>query len=517
MARKIKAKRILQLSAGGLSRREIAKMRGFGEHGVQQTLDAAAAAGIGYADVEGMADDEVYALLFPGRNSHEPAYAEPDWEYVHRELAKTGVTLKLLHGEYSDKCAEERKVAVGYDKFCKLYRAFTVRSCVTSRVGHKAARICEVDWSGPTMAVVSPGTGELATVYLFVGTLPFSRMSYVEPTLDMKQDTWLLCHVHMFEYFGGSTPVVVPDNLKTGVVRHPKQGEVVLNAAYEEMAAHYGCAVMPGRVRRPKDKPSVENTVGGIARAVIAPLRGTVFTSIDDLAAAVRRRLDDYNDAPFQKRAGSRRECFESEEKPLLRPLPAVPYEICRWVYDRKVQPNCHVAYAKNFYSVSHTHVGDKVDLRVTASTLEVYMGGERLATHRLLPPYVANKYSTVEAHMPKGRAYRDWDADRIRRWAMRVGPSCSGVVERIFESVKFEEQGYNPCLAVLRLTHRFPADRVEKACGMAIDSGVRTPRYAHIKPILETNQDKAAGCRDDGGEGDPGGYVRGAGYYGGL
>lgn len=308
--------------------------------------------------------------------------------------------------------------------------------------------------------------------------------------------------------------MIVPDNLKAGVARHPKHGEVVLNSAYEEMAAHYGCAIMPGRVRRPKDKPSVENTVGNVARAVIAPLRDVVFTSIDALKDAVRQRLDEYNSAPFQKRAGSRVECFESEEKPLLRPLPAVPYEICHWVYDRKVQPNCHVAYARKFYSVSHLHVGDKVDLRVTDTTVEVFMGGERLATHRLIPPYVTNEYSTIDAHMPKDHSYQDWDAGRIRRWAMRVGPSCSAVIERIFQSVEFEEQGYNPCLAVLRLTHKYPADRVERACGMTLDSGVRTPRYAHVKPILETNQDKAA---NDGEDSDAGGYVRGADYYGGL
>ena len=513
MACKIKAKRILQLSAGGLSRRSIAKMKGFSEHGVIDTLDAAAEKNVTYEDVASLSDDEVYALLFPDRNNYEPAYEEPDWEYVHRELAKTGVTLRLLHKEHADKCADDGKISMGYDRFCKLYRQFTVKTNVTSRIGHKAGRTCEVDWSGPTMAVVSPVTGEVSKAYLFVGVLPFSRYAYVEATLDMKQDTWLLCHVHMFAFFGGSVPVIVPDNLKTGVVKHPKDGEVVLNSAYEEMATHYGAAIMPGRVRKPKDKPSAENTVWNTALAIIGPLRDEVFTSIDALQAAVAKRLEAYNSEPFQKRAGSRKGCFESEEKPLLRPLPAVPYEICTWVYDRKVQKNCHVAYKRNFYSVSHLHVGDTVDLRVTDKKLEIYMGGERLATHRLLPSYVTNEYSTIDSHMPKSHAYRDWDAERIRKWALRVGPACTGVIERIFQSVKFEEQGYNPCLAVLRLTHKYPPERVEKACGMALESGVRTPKYAHIKPILETNQDKAQ--KDDSEDGGERGYVRGAGYYG--
>ena len=189
MANKIKAKRILQLHAGGMSRTSIAKIKGFSEHGVADTLDAAGEMGIAYQDVADMSDEAVYRLLFPERNRHEPAYALPDWERVHKELAKTGVTLKLLHAEYVDECAEARAPHMGYDRFCKLYRAFAVKSNVTSRVGHKSGRIVEVDWSGPTMELADPGTGELTTVYLFVGTLPFSRYSYVEPTLDMKQDT----------------------------------------------------------------------------------------------------------------------------------------------------------------------------------------------------------------------------------------------------------------------------------------------------------------------------------------
>ena len=192
MACKIKAKRILQLSAGGLSRRSIAKMKGFSEHGVIDTLDAAAERNVTYEDVASLSDDDVYALLFPDRNNHEPAYEEPDWEYVHRELAKTGVTLCLLHKEHVDKCVDDGKISMGYDRFCKLYRQFTVKTNVTSRIGHKAGRTCEVDWSGPTMAVVSPVTGEVSKAYLFVGVLPFSRYAYVEATLDMKQDTWLL-------------------------------------------------------------------------------------------------------------------------------------------------------------------------------------------------------------------------------------------------------------------------------------------------------------------------------------
>lgn len=512
MARKIRAKLVLKLRAAGHSRRSIARTQGMSKRSVIDVFDAADKLGIGYDDVADSSDEEVYALLFPGRNVHEDVYAEPDWEHVHRELARTGVTLKLLHAEYVDQCSTDKTVAMGYDRFCKRYRAFTVASNVTSRVGHKAGRIVEVDWSGSTMAVVDPATGEVQTVYLFVACLPFSRYTYVEPTLDMKQDTWLRCHVRMFEFLGGSTPCIVSDNLKTGVVRHPREGEVVLNDAYQQMAAHYSSAVMPARVRAPKDKPSAEGAVGDIATAVIASLRNVTFTSLDELKAAVRERLDAYNSQPFQKRDGSRALVFESEERPLLRPLPDAPYEVCRWVYGRKVQANCHVSYMRNFYSVSHLHVGATVDLRVTDTVLEVYLGGERLATHRLFPSYRTNAYSTNEADLPQGRSYSDWDAARIRRWANRIGTSCADVVDRVFASVRFDEQGFNAALAVLRLSHKYGAERLERACSIALASGLRSPRYRHIEPILATNQDR---LDDRGDAGDDGGWVRGAGYYG--
>lgn len=519
MANKIKAKLALQLAEAGLSANRIEQVHRISKKSQKEVREAAAALGITYADVADLSDDEVYRRLFPDRNNHASVFVEPDWEKVHRELARVGVTLQLLHEEYRDRCTASGGIAMGYDRFCREYRSYTLANNVTSRVGHKAGRICEVDWSGPKMQLVDPDTGEIIPVYLFVACLPFSRYTYVEPTLDMKEGTWLLCHVHMFEFFGGSTPMIVPDNLKTGIASHPAEGEVVLNDAYREMAAHYSAAVIPARVRSPKDKPSAEGAVGNIATAIIARLRTQVFTDFDMLRFEVSRKLREYNDAPFQKREdASRSSCFFADEKPLLRPLPATPYEVCRWIYGRKVQMNCHVSYMRNFYSVNWAYVGKTVDLRVTDTTLEIYLGAERLATHKLFGEHVRNRYSTNEADLPRDKAYSDWDAERIRRWARRIGPSAEEVVDRIFASVRFEEQGYNPSLAILRLSHRYGAERLERACAIAIKTGIRSPRYSHIEPVLKTNQDKMdeSVVPDSPGDEDTGGYVRGAGYYGG-
>ncbi|WOQ16961.1 IS21 family transposase [Raineyella sp. W15-4] len=517
MVRKIRAKLVLQLRAEGLSGRAIATSQAMSRKSVTAVLEAADVAGVGWDEVADRSEGEVYGLLFPGRGEHESVFAQPDWGQVHREMARVGVTLKLLHQEYADACAVAGDPSMGYDRFCRTYQHHVLVTGASSRVGHKAGQSVEVDWSGPTMRLADPVTGQTRTVYLFVGCLPFSRYGFVEPTLDMKQDTWLRAHVAMFEFFGGSVPRIVPDNLKTGVIKHPREGEIVLNDAYREMAAHYSAAVLPGRVKKPKDKPSVENTVAHVATWVIASLRERAFTSLPELKAAIGEQMDAYNREPFQKRPGSRSSVFAAEEAPSLTPLPAVAYEISQWVYGRRVGRNGHVVWERNYYSVPFAHIGTTVDLRVTDRVLEAYRGSERLTSHLLLPAGSVNEYRTNDADLPAGKHYQPWDPARVREWAARIGPSATVVVNRIFESVPVDEQGLDPALAVLRLSRRYSAERVETACRLALTGRVRSPRYAHLAPILATGQDQTASLRPPRTEPvEDGGYVRGASYYAG-
>lgn len=524
MVRKIKAKLVLRLRSEGLSRRQIAA-QGMSRRSVDEVIAAADRERLGYDDVKVLPDADVYARLFPGRGEHDSVYVQPDWDGVHRELAKVGVTLKLLHGEYRDAAAAAGSPAMGYDRFCKTYQQHVLVTGLASRVGHKAGQSVEVDWSGKTMMLTDAVTGAPTKVFLFVGCLPFSRYAFVEPALDMKQDTWLRAHVSMFGWFGGSVPRIVPDNLKTGVLKHPTEGEVILNDAYRELAAHYSAAVLPGRVHKPKDKASVENTVGNIATQVIAALRHRSFTTLPELREAIYERMDAYNAGPFQKRAGSRLSVFEAEEKPLLRPLPAVAYEVSRWVYGRRVRKDGHVVFERNFYSVPYAHVGRSVDLRVTTTMLEVFAGDARLTSHLLAPAGVINDHRTHDADLPDGPRYREWDAPRVREWAGRIGENTTTIVNRIFESVPVDEQGLDAALAVLRLTRRFSAGRVEAAAGVALASRVRSPRYAHLRPILDSGQDAPPTRRrprfelsepEDAGQSIGTGFVRGADYYAG-
>lgn len=517
MVRKIRAKLVLQLRAEGLSGRAISSSQAMSRKSITEVLAAADATGIGWDDIAGRSDEDVYALLFPGRGEHQSIFVQPDWDEIHKGMAKVGVTLKLLHGEYADSCTVSGQPAMGYDRFCRTYQRHVLVTGAASRVGHKAGQTIEVDWSGPTMRLNDPVTGQARTVYLFVGCLPFSRYAFVEPTLDMKQDTWLRAHVAMFEFFAGSVPRIVPDNLKTGVTSHPRDGEIVLNDAYREMAAHYSAAVLPGRVKKPKDKASVENTVRHVATWIIAGLRHERFSSLPELKAAIVERVEAYNGESFQKRPGSRSSVFAGEEQPLLTGLPAMAYEISTWVYKRRVARNGHVAWAKNYYSVPFAHIGATVDLRITDRVLEVYRDHQRLSTHVRLPEGSANEYRTNDADLPAGERFQPWDKARVLEWAKRIGPATVSVAERIFESVPIDEQGLNPALAVLRLSRRFGGDRVEAACRIALSGPVRSPRYAHVQPILATGQDKTAGLRPSRQEPvEEGGYVRGSDYYAG-
>lgn len=514
MARRIRVKLILELRAAGMSRNAIASTRKMSKSSVCEVFDIADELGIGFEEVREKTHDEAYRLLYPDKHTPPKIYTEPDWSYVHNELARVGVTLKLLHSEYADKCAEHSEVSMGYNRFCEQYAAYTHTKSLTSHVNHRPAEKCETDWSGKTLRLIHPDTYEITTVYLFVATLPYSQYSYVEPTLDMKQDTWLRCHIRMFSYFGGSTTRLICDNLKTGVIKHPKEGEIILNEAYERLGEHYLCAIMPAPIRSPKSKASVEGTVGKVATAIIAKLRNHSFHTFDELKLAVSEKLTAFNAECFQKREDSRVIVFESQEKPMLRPLPALPYEIAEWVYGRKVNLNCHILWQKNHYSCPYRLVGSKVDVRITDTVLEIYYQGERMATHKLFPSYVRNAYRSCQEHMPEGLIHIEWDDKRIRAWAEKTGHETACVVERIFSGVKIKEQAYNPSLAVLRLGKTYSPARLEAACEIALKK-VTSPRYRHLKQILETNQDKILKPDVEDESHNEGGHVWGAQYYG--
>lgn len=518
MAKKIRVKLILELHAAGVSRNTIADTRHMSRSSVSEVIRIAELHNINPEEVRSLNDEEAYRLFYPDKFQTEQIYQDPDYNYIHDELSKTGVTLKLLWKEYRDKCTLNEALPMGYTRFCEGYKKYTVRGDLTNHLEHKPGVRTEVDWSGSTMRFTDSITGDAIKVYLFVATLPYSMYSYVEPTLDMKMNTWIRCNIHMFEYFGGVTARIICDNLKTGVVSHPKEGEIILTEDYEAFGNHYVTAIMPAQVRKPKQKAAVEGTVGKIATAIIARLRDRNFTSFSELKAAVEDKLKEFNQKPFQKREGSRHLIYQ-QEKTYLRPLPDVPYEIATWDRYHKVGLDFHVIYKKNRYSVPYQYAKQYADLRISDTQVEIYINKQRVATHTKLPSYIEYKHSTKPEHMPPEFLKQEWDDDRIKRWADGIGPYTRKVIDKIFRCYQIKEQGYNPTLSVLRLSKTYSQERLETVCELALMK-YRAPRYHHLKALLSANQDKIylenKIKRKEEKEGLGSGYLRGVEYYGG-
>lgn len=513
MASKIKVKRILELREKRVSQNAIASTLRVSKHSIQDVCRVAEELGVTYSDVTGNTEDELYQLFFPDKMGAQNIYKLPDYEYVHKELAKVGVTLKLLHEEYKTECKENGALAIGYSKFCKDYGKFIGTKDFANHITHKPGDRIEVDWSGPTMTYYDKKTGRPVTVYLFVADLVYSRLAYVEPMLDMRQMSWMSCNINMWEYFGGVSRILVCDNLKTGVISHPREGEVILNSEYEALLSHYGTAALPAAVKAPRQKNSTEGTVGDIATAIIARLRNERFTSFESLSNAVAIKLEEFNNASFQKRSGSRRSVFETEEKEFLKPLPASPYEIGVWVYGRKVQLNSHVSFEKNFYSCHYSHIGKTVDLKITPAMVYIYLNGERIKSHSRFEAGVTNKYRTDAADLPRNAGFTEWTEERIMAWADGIGMATGIAISRILSSRDYPEQSFNSALSVLNLSKTYSAARLEKACEIAIRT-IRCPRYSHLKAILSSGQDTAYVTANQKNAVSTEGCLRGEDYY---
>ena len=301
----------------------------------------------------------------------------------------------------------------------------------------------------------------------------------------MKQESWITAHVHAYNYFGGVTRILTPDNLKTDVIKNTRT-ETVLNKSYQEMADHYGTAIISTRPRTPKDKAFVEGSVGVVLTWILAALRNRQFLSLRDLSQAIREKLKDFNHKPFQKKDGSRASLFE-EEKLFLLSLPANPFELSEWK-TAMVQYNYHVAVDHMNYSVPYKYIKQKVDVRLTSSTVEIYFYGTRVASHLRLCGR-PNQYSTLEEHMPpEHTAYLQWNGELFLRWASSIGENTATVVRVFLTSRKVEQQGYKSCMALLKLSDHYSSSRLEDACKKAL-TFTPFPSPKSVQAILKSDQ----------------------------
>ncbi|HCS74465.1 MAG TPA: IS21 family transposase [Clostridiales bacterium] len=500
---------ILRLNSLGINKTDIAASCSCARNTVASVLNKAKEAGIAYPLPDDMSDKQLAENLFPSVRT-KVTYKMPDYDYVHREMAKSGVTLTLLWLEYCDKCIEAGEIPYKSTQFNKYYADYVKATKATMHITRKPGERMEVDWAGQTAKIIDTDTGEEISTYIFVATLPYSGYSYVEAFLSQNQESWISAHVNTYNYFGGVTKMLVPDNLKTGVDKVTKS-ETIINKVYQEMAQHYDTAVIPARVRAPKDKATVENSVGIISTWILAVIRNQQFLSLKELNVAIKENLEKFNNKPFQKKEGSRASLF-LEEKYFLMPLPKREFELSTWKI-ATVQYNYHISIDKQNYSIPYEYIKQKVEVRITKNVIEVFFENNRICSHPRLYGR-PNQYSTSEAHMPLNhQKYVQWNGERFRQWASKIGEDTSAVIELFLTSNKIEQQGYKSCMALLKLADKYSVKRLETACTKAFTYTPR-PSFKSIYAILKSGQDKITDSQPTSSNTSEYGFTRGADYY---
>ncbi len=489
----------------GRSNRQTAASLRVSNSTVSETASRARILGLDWSAIVELGEDALEERLYGPRTFKRDGRAEPDPAYLHAELRRVGVTLQLLHLEY----LEQHPNGFRYTAFCGHYRKWLECQRPTMRQVHRAGEKLFVDYSGNKPRIVDPATGEVTEVELFVAVLGASNLTYVEATHTQTVADWIGSHVRAFEVIGGVTAAVVPDQLKSGVTVACRY-EPGIQRTYEEMACHYGTTVLPARPKSPRDKSKVEAGVLIAQRWILAKIRNQTFFSLDALNERIAELVSELNERRMRVYGASRRELFDRYDKPALRPLPATRFVTSEWKTAR-INIDYHVEYDHHLYSVPCTLLRQSVDIRATAMTVEIYLRGERVASHARSAR--RGQHTTTTTHMPKShQAHAEWSPTRILAWAATVGPETAKLAEAILASRPHPEQGYRSCLGILRLSKKYGAERLEVACGRAMAVGARS--YRHVESMLKLGLDRLAPDGADGASRPTHENIRGRGYY---
>lgn len=466
-----------------LSFREVAAACQIGTTSVHQYLRRAGEAGVTWPLPEELTDEALEELLFPTVFVPRDERVLPDLEWAAREMRRKGVTLYLLWEEYRKGCDK----AYGYSRFCELYNAHVGQLDPRMRQVHRAGEKLFVDYAGHTLGVMDPATGAVRQAQIFVATLGASDYSFAEATWTQSLEDWIGSHVRAFLFLGGVPAILVPDNLKSGVTT-PCLYEPKINPSYQEMAEHYGVAIIPARPAKPRDKALVENHVLNVERRVLAPLRDRTFFNLDEANLVIAALMKELNARPFQQLKGSRAQLFQEVDQPALRALPVGEYEFGYWKKGR-VTLDYHVCVDHCFYSVPYTLIREEVEIRLSARVIEIFHDHQRVASHaRSTRP---NQHVTLAGHMPLAhQAHQEWTPERIAHWALKIGPATSRVVQEVMDRRTHPQQGFRSCIGIISLAKGVGSLRCEAACVRALAIG--SPSYQSIKSILHHRLDEA-------------------------
>ncbi len=501
-----KVREVLRLRLGvGLSVRQVADSCKVSVGTVTEYEKRVRAAGLGWPLPEGLDDSALERIVRLKEGDYRHNRPLPDASYLISEMKRPHVTLHLLWLEYRESCPD----GYGYTQFCHYYNQAKAKADLVLRQEHRAGEKLFTDYAGDTLKLVSPKTGEIKPVYIFVASLGASNYTYAEGVTSLNLASWIGSHVRALEFFGGVPEIIVPDNTKCAVIR-PDRYEPDLNPSFADMAAHYGTAVIPTRVRKPRDKAKVENGVLVVERWILAALRNRTFFSISEVNDAIGEMLDRLNTRKFKAINSTREQLFGSIDRPALKPLPATRYTFAEW-RSAKANIDYHISVAKHLYSVPYQLVGEQLDVRLTATTVEVFYKHRRIASH--IRSYHEGGATTKDEHMPDShRRYLECTPSRIINWASRTGPATAALVEKIMQMKPHPEMGFRSCLGIIRLGKDFSADRLEAACSRAL--AAKAYSYKSVKSILTSGLDKAPVKKTPAQPKLQHANIRGADYY---
>jgi len=407
-----------------------------------------------------------------------------DCDYIHKELKRKSVTLRLLWEEYS-----KTNIGKAYSKsqFCAIYKSWCKLRNISMRQHHKAGDKLFIDYSGQTMLIIDKDTGEGGKAEIFLAVLGASSYIFAEATWTQSSVDWIASHIRAFEYFGGLPCLLVPDNLKSAITTACKY-EPKENSSYAELARHYDTAILPARPRKPKDKSKAEGSVLHVERRILARLRNMTFFSLYELNEQISKILKEINNEPFQKMPNqSRNSLFLELDKPALKPLPQHKFEFIE-LKDAIVHIDYHVETHGYYYSVPYQLVGKVVELKITPTIVEIFYDGKIVANH--IRGYKRGGFATVTEHMPDRHKYHEgWNPGRFLNWAVTIGPETVKTVQHIIAKKKHQEQSYRACLGLLSLAKKFNNKRLETACTLA--NKVGSYNYHTIVTILKNGTDQ--------------------------
>jgi transposase len=466
----------------GRTHREVAQSLGISCGAVGTTVLRARAAGLEWAQVEPLSDEALEARVYGPPTPPTRPRPVPDCAALHAERRK-GVTLELLHLEY----LEQHPDGYRYTQFCEVYRRWLRRRGLSMRQVHRAGAKLFVDYAGKTPTIIDPATGEVIAVELFVAVLGASNYTYAEATRTQQVPDWVASHQRAFQFFGGVTEAIVPDQLKSGVVV-PCRYEPGVQRTYDDFAQHYGTVILPARPAKPRDKAKIEVAVQIVERWILARLRHETFFFLAALNARIAELLTDLNARPMRLYRASRRELFEQLDRPALRPLPAETFVYSDWRIGARVSIDYHIELHGHYYSVPYALIHEHVDARLTATIVEIFHRGQRVAAHPR--SVVRGRHTTDPAHMPKAHQHHlEWSPSRLIDWARTIGLQTAALVEAILADRPHPEQGYRSCLGILRLAKHYGPERLEAACARA--GAVEARSYRHVDSILKHGLDR--------------------------